>query len=406
MKKVLFLATLLCAVAPVISGAQDLECTFCGPKAQTKTQSNFNASYINHRHIVTLEKGNKMIVEMFNIKDYDVLNDVGGVLRSFREHLKPLADSLETVPSGHVRIDYSYSTAAAYRKIRIKKYTPDGDLFLTNEGEVARLKVEQDTVRILVEKKAYYAYEGVEYKNYRPVQLTLVLNNYTDIDGLIDNKATLQHFIDTMAKVATPKYKVWPQNYKTTINFHPYPNAPERFAGEYRFIFFDGILSDEYSHIAWVSKYVSPRTFGFVADIGTGLTGSKLTPMAEAGIEWRRRSQRGGDMLMIKTSVTPYFIFDKRPNGKIELYDNWFVTAEAGMLTREENNAYIFKRKTIGAGYLVKANGNYLTGTTLKAFMHFPLTNQFVICPEVIVTDNFHKIFPAVTLKGFLNRFN
>lgn len=385
--------------------AQDIECTFCAPQRQSRTQANFNATYINHRHIVTLERGNKMVVEMFNINDYDMLQDVKKLLSEFSSELQPLRDSLATHPSGHLRIDYAYSTAADFKKIRIKKYEPDGRMFLTNNNGVSYLKVEQDTIRILIEKAKNFKFNGIEYKNHQPVQLTLVLNNYTEVDSLIKNSATLQHFLDTMKQVATPKYKVYAHSYKTTINFHPYPDARERFSGKYRFIFFEGVLTDEYAPVAWVSKFVLPARFAFAADIGAGLIGSRIAPMAEAGFEYRFRKMRGGDYVTLaRIMVAPSFLFSQSPTGNIIVHDNWFLNVELGSMSRVENNDYAFTKTTVGIGYLVKPNGNYLTGTTMKAYLNFPIKNQFYICPEIIATNDFKTIFPAVTFKGFFNR--
>lgn len=404
MRYILFFSACMFFFAATMQ-AQEAECSFCRPRTGTKTQQNFNASFINHRHIVALEKGNKMVIEMFNIKDYDVLKDMKEIFTSFRETIAPLKDSLVTPPSGSLRIDYAYNTAAAYRKIRIKKYNNEGDLFIANGTDISPLKVEQDTIRILVQKKKSYTYKGVEYKNYLPVQVTLVLNNYTDVDSLIKTSADIQHFVDTMSLAATPKHKIYPADYKTTINYHPYPGAPERFSGKYRFIFYEGIVTDENVNLAWITKFVFPQTFAFMADIGAGLTGGKIATMAQAGVEYRWPKMRGGNYVtMMRASVTPYFLFDKSATGKLAVYDNWFVNLELGSVFREEGNDYLLNKETVGVGYLIKPNGGYLTGTTMKAFMNFPMKQQINICPEFIFTNNFRTIFPAVTIKGFFNR--
>ena len=386
--------------------AQDIECMFCHPQKKTKTEASFNATYVNHRHIVTLEKGNKMVIEMFNIKDYEVLDTALNILKQTRQALHTFKDSMQTTPSGHLRVDYSYATGTDYRKIRVKKYDSDGSVFLDKNGEISHLKVEQDTIRILIHKRASYTYEGTTYKNHRPVQLTFVLNNYTDIDSIITDYKSIQHFIDTMKSVATPKYKVNQYDYKTTINFHPYDGARERYSGKFRFIFYEGILTNEYSYLIWDTKFVFPRTIGVVAEVGAGLLGENLATMAELGLEYRFRRERGSDFVTITSlNAAPYFTYGKNAAGNITVFTHLFVNAELGSLAKQNDVEHMFTRSTIGIGYLAYSNSNYLPGTTMKAFFDFRLKSQFVICPEVIFTNNFKTVFPALTFKGFLNRY-
>ncbi len=402
-KTIAILVVLICITSGI--RAQDIECNFCHPQRRSKTEANFNATYINHRHIVTLDKGNKMVVEMFNIKDYDVLQNTAEVLKSCREALAPFKDSLETSPSGNVRIDYVYSTHAGYKKIRIRKHDADGNMFISKNGEISHLKVEQDTIRILIQKAATAIYKNDTFRNYRPIQLTLVLNNYTDLDALIENGREIQHIIDTMKTVATPKYKVNPYTYKTTINFHTSANARERYSGKFRFIFYDGILTDEYSNLVWKSKWVIPETFAFVPDIGAGLLGGKATTVADVALEYRFRTSRGSDYVkMTKLVASSYFTFDKNPAGNIRVLANLFVNAEVGSLAKQKDTEFLFKKSSAGIGYMVYSNSTYLPGTTMKLYLNFGLKDQFLIVPEVIFTNNFKTVFPAFTIRGFLNR--
>ena len=56
-----------------------------------------------------------------------------------------------------------------------------------------------------------------------PVQVTFVLNNYTDIDELLKEKGMLNEFVATLAKATLPKkYDPKIKDHPTSIEYHPY----------------------------------------------------------------------------------------------------------------------------------------------------------------------------------------
>src|ERR1044072_6509176 len=124
------------------------------PYGSSKTDVAFNMgkSRIHHRHIVSLEKENKMLVELSTIKSYDLLEKLDAILRDFAKDIAFYKDSLETLNTESIRIDYTTSASSTYSKIRFKTYQPDGNAFLNKKGETSKLKLEQDTIRIIVSK--------------------------------------------------------------------------------------------------------------------------------------------------------------------------------------------------------------------------------------------------------------
>ncbi|RYD54790.1 MAG: hypothetical protein EOP56_18235 [Sphingobacteriales bacterium] len=400
MKKILSLLVLLAgATGTVLS--QDSQCEGCPKSKPSKTTSSFDITNINHRHIVSLPKGNKMIVEMVYLEDYEMLQNINRTLTDFKNSLVPFHDSLDAGPSGTVRIDYLKSTTGNPNKIMIRRYSSNGDLFVENNGNISHLKIEQDTVNIKFEHIAKTMFGKASFHIPRPIQLKLILNNLNEIDSLI-KEDMLQHYIDTMSQVSQQSKLAKDLFYKTTILYYPGRSGKIQGMVGSRFMLYKGITSGEDAYMQWIHH---PKRIGAVVDVGAGLVRNTIAPVAEAGLEYRFSKKAMRDYIpMVRLSASCYFMFDKKADGNYQTNDNWFVNAEFGNIWVDDGKGQYFKKMTAGAGYLFKQRGTYFTGTTFKAFLNFPLGDQFVIAPEVIATNNFKGFFPGVTFKGFLFR--
>lgn len=400
MKKLLSLLVLLAGTTGTVL-SQDGYCDYCELPNQSATYKKFNSRYINHRHTVTLRKNNKIIVELVDIHDYDMLQDLGTVLQNFKTAMVPLRDSLDAGPSENIRVDY-VKKINGINTVRIKKYPGDESLFIDNNSDISHLKIEQDTVNILLEKFVRTEYKGRTYERTRPVQLKLVLNSLSDIDSIILQSSAIQPFLDTMEKVTLSSKNADDYYYQTTILYTPYVKPSEARFGQI-FSTYKGVLAPDAT--SWYPLTHYPSRIGAIVDIGAGLIRNTIAPVAEAGLEYRFSRIMMIDYIpILRASANCYFLFEKKADGSYQTNDNWFVNLEYGQLGMDRQHNYNFRKTTMGAGYLFRKNGSYFNGTTIKAFLSFSLGDQFVVVPEVIATDNFKKYFPGVTFKGFLFR--
>jgi len=400
MKRFILSLLVITSIQPKLF-AQESDCAICPMKFATKTESNFNATWVNNRHIVRLKKGEKMTIEMLNLHDYDLLGNMDSLLTSVKNELKVFKDSMQTSPSGNLRIDYVVATNKDFKKIRIQRFDAKGDIYVSKRGEISRLKLEQDTLRILIHK-----YQENLVRKYEPVQITLLLNNYSDIDQLISSNPELQHFIDTMYMVSSSKRKNANQySYKTSILFDPYIANPGKFSK--RFTMIEGsLIKNEYNYI----KGMEPA-WGINLYTGAGMVRNQFMPAADIGIEYRLPESRGGsDQTLLGIYGSPYLTFAQKAEGGYTTYTNWFINAEFGVTGNRrswqgEPNTFHFIRATIGLGYLVKPDNVIFSGTTMKAFINYTFKSSICVSPEIISTDNFHSVFPAFTIKYFINSF-
>lgn len=378
----------------------------------TKTDLTFNPCekcYIRIKDIV-LMKDERMTLELFRIEDYDLFKNMDSILMSLYKDVAFYKDSLEGNGTDNVRIDYVYNLKNNTRKIRFRKYAANGQSFVRQNNDVSKLKIEQDTIHIVLEntmpleQATYIKIKGSMGKQLLStfpysVQATFVLNNYTDIDRLIANKAEIRRIIDTLKEAKKPL-----QNKKGYIRavssvYRPYLSG---YTKEHwrpaivKYRQFTGIIKDE-SDYGGATDYLTVDM-----NVGVGLLRNTLAPTADLGLQIVRNRRKYDP----KTSNTyglyfqPIFLFEKNSSGNYITNTNGFVNVRFGEQTNEEGCKRPITR-AFGAGYLILNKGDYFKKNTFKVFMDLQLNKDIRISPELIITDNGKQVFPGLTLKVF-----
>lgn len=172
-------------------------------KNTTNSDKIFDLSpgYASRRFTIDLGKGNKMQIELSNMQDLNRFSNIDSVIRVFLTDMQPLQDSLgdELVSK---RIDYTTDSMGT-KKIRIRKFKPKGSTFVVRNGDVASLKLEQDTIHFLgtVSYTAKYSMRKA-FPAIRYYRLSFFLNNFTDLktymNGSLNKKVeTIQNQISS-----------------------------------------------------------------------------------------------------------------------------------------------------------------------------------------------------------------
>lgn len=370
MKKFILCAALT-ASALQASFAQEKE-----NEARSTAQNNFSVDpkSVHHRHWVYLPKNEKMLIEVS--AGYNDLLNLDSLLAITMRDIEFYKDSLRA--SGSVRIDYNFTTIQGISKMRFKKYTPDGDLFINNHKDIARLKIDQDTLCITIDRSSDLS--GAEKTV--ASQVTFYLNNYADINELLQNKGTLNHIIDTLYTAAQKKNHKLRSN--TSIVYKPF-NANVK-----------GIYQFRKSNILWDDEQDVMKGHGMLVingSVGAGLVQNTIAPMAELGIELNDHlAIFPKKSTLIRVSAMPYFFFQKGLGNNLIVNDNWFASLELGHQHKE-------KRRTVGIGYLFAEKGGYFQHTTMKLFATYTLSKHLALCPEIILTNNFKQVYPGVTIR-------
>ncbi len=374
----------------------------------TRTDRAFHVfkSKVNIRDYVYLKGYNKMMIELNNVDDYDKVKELRSMVAKFLSDMAFYKDSMEN-GSGNVRIDYALSEGSDRAQIRFKKYPQNGDVYIQKKGVVSRLKLEHDTVVLLVhmpEKKMTQLQRLDKEKNsmlaYRyAIGITFYLERYTDLERLYTDHPDLDKVIDTLKSTKDEGTIVQPAKHPSSTIYKPYGD----------FVSFKklrGLIPSDAEAFSWSAINPSDK-LTISLNMGVGLVRNTLVPTAEIGISiynmrqayYTRSFQSHEINTQATLSMSPYFFFSRGGDGKHYVADNWFANFSIGGAT--QFLGVTTPLMTAGVGYLLIPKGDIFKGTTMKAFLSVKLRHSVTICPEIISTNNFKQIFPGITLKIF-----
>lgn len=384
---------------------------------RSSTERNFDMPerFINIRDFVYLPDNGRMILELNNTEQYNELKNLDSVLKEFIRNIAFYKDSLEN-GSNQLRIDYTIDAAYSFSKIRFKKYTADGNVFMNNNGEVARLKLEQDTIRLyfrhnpVLPRKADNGNLWAKNYDYNHshagmFQVTFYVNNYTDLAKIAMDKTSLQHAIDTLAATRKKATQINPDKYPSTTVYNAYAiegasdnTLDNNKYGNLRYHQYSGIVKNEKACL-WEALHRSD-VIQFYGNVGVGLVRNTFAPVGDIGLEFVHSGKRLYDnkfhTYTLSLYSSAYFFFQQNAAGDYLAKDNWFVNATF----RNDNTDYFIN--SYGLGYLYARRGDYFKGTTIKAFFNVNLHKHGItLCPELIITNDFKQVIPGITLKVF-----
>lgn len=188
--------------------------------AHRETTFQIPPASIYHTHTIYLHDHEKMVIEMTDITDYTMLSDLDSVLRVALADAAFYKDSVTELQN--VRIDYDIKLGSDNTIMRFKKYNPDGDIYVKQNGKMSRMKIARDTFRIIF-RKPLHDHSSKMYLYDYPVQVTFLMNNYTNLYTLLQDKGMLQQTIDTLAKSTLPeRYSPRLSQHRTEVEYMPY----------------------------------------------------------------------------------------------------------------------------------------------------------------------------------------
>ncbi len=395
MKKILFTVLAIASATGHLLAQSDYVSAQAKYRSRSKAEQTFNAyeGLINIRDFVVLKEG-RLILELSDLNDYKDFHNMDSLLERFQKDITFYKDSLRSDPTGNMRIDYAMNTEYGFKKIRVKRYRPDGNMFLNNNGDISRLKFEQDTVRLVIQKfKPGLGNKKNPCMIPYSIQATFLLDNYYDVDKVIADHA-LRGIIDTLENRSRNKgTEKMIYSHPISILYNPYMTGKNIRVYKKTLMTSDNI---SYRH--------PKRKFDLDVYMGAGLVRNTLATMAEAGFRWNNRvgnRNNTQDRDFVRLSVAPYFFFGKNIKGEYTVSDNWFINACVGSVYGTNAETWLGPEASFGVGYLAVNNGGYFKGTTMKVFTNLQIRPKFTISPEVIATNNFKQFFPGFTVKVF-----
>lgn len=126
--------------------------------------------------------------------------------------------------------------------------------------------------------------------------------------------------------------------------------------------------------------------------IGAALVRNTISPSLNLGLSLEMKK------FQTRVSFSSYYFFERSPDKKFTLYDNYFVEGEFLFLNEIDlANHYVKHWTGGGIGYLIDGYGGYFPGTTLKVYF-IEKFRYFQIRSELYFTNDFKIIFPSLSI--------
>lgn len=296
--------------------------------------------YPTRRFTIDLGKGNKLQIELVNLDDLDRFTNMDSVIRIFLRDIEPLRDSLGDGTMSR-RIDY-FTDTLGLKKIRIQKIQPKGSSFVARDGDVALLKLEQDTLHILGSTSYVAKYTlRKAFTDTRYYRVSFFLNDIADLATFLGGNLGTK--IQALQNTTKPEWNTTAQKGKAFLKTDRSISAkqPAGFVGGGDFLNFR-ISVDIQNY----KQYFVPSF-----SLGAGLILS--TP------HFKR------DIIL---SWDPHFFFAKDSQDKLKTFRNDFLTLTwgQGLVKDNEPRKESHLLFIMSLGYLIKREGEYFDKNTFR----------------------------------------
>jgi hypothetical protein len=331
MKKNTYLLMILTGITGMLRAQEIL------PAANEDRIFNLTASEINRRFLIALDKGDKMQVELTDMKDLVRVGNIDSLLKVFLKDLAPLSDSLSDDLSVK-RIDYVMEPPAA-KKIRIRQSRPAGASYLVQQHDVVALKLEQDTVNIIgivpvPGKKVVHRF-----------RISFFVNHLKDLSAYADGRLHAR-----LVSLRENVHSNWVKDEKGMMHIRKDYSISSRLPGGFMGTHGDYLVFNPSVSIQNYKNYFVP-SFSLGATVMASSLAGNGRKVHEIGAYWE-----------------PGFFFGKDSNGKLKTYRNDFVTLVYGVgpARKEEGKKEPYLQYVFSAGYLVHRSGDYLEKHTFR----------------------------------------
>jgi len=375
--------TMMLAVACIQARvcAQDLGNTPKEP-SETRTEQIFGskADYLNHKFIIHLTNENRVIVQLNSMKDLPAVINLDSLFTDVLKNLEPLKDSLQNELNTK-RIDYIIDTNGS-KKIRIINFPATGSTYAVKGGDIALLKIEQDTVRVKGFMKSFaksyvFPYKLVREQKYWEV--TFLVNNILEIAAAYLN-GTLTN---TMKKISdeyiskTKWTRAKDKNLNFTANYYPYDKEKPG----------KSVYTGTHPAITLILSYrlgleTVRNTFGGSFSEGISVNIKK------------------GNTVKLYTAYWDVLLLPDRDNiGKWRANGYGFITLQWSSINPKPllpDNRYnkLTYENTTSISYLIRGNGNYFDENTFKFGFPGVRYKTLYLYPQLI----FNK-YPSISFK-------
>lgn len=331
---------------------------------------------ISRKFYIRLDKGNKLTIEVTDLSDLQRIANMDSLLTLFKKDMVPLKDSFYDQLTSK-RVDF-FTDATGRKKIRFQQFQPDGSSFLLNNGEIASLKIAQDTVNIIgVITDPPKPEDHINLTHPRYYHLTFYLNNIGELtdymNGVLNEK---------IASIRDNISGKWPTVLGT--GFH-YIKKDNSIYADHPKGFTDAGMGDYMEGTAAVNiqNYKNYFVPSFSIGVQVTYTNRDRNYKWVPGLFWE-----------------PHFFFAQGDDGKLHTYRNDFLTLTYGQGgTKDHNPRKDFSFSSVfSLGYLINREGDFMEKNTFRLGAGKLKLTKTTIEPSIYFNDFFKGVTPCIRI--------
>jgi len=359
MKKFLASMLILMSITGTVCAQHDIRYGF--------HPSGISNDNLERRFWIDMGKGNRLCLELEDVQDMVYFTNIDSLLMVFIADMKPFNDSFSDPLSWHL-IDYVID-AGGKKKVRLQSFRPQAASFLLDQAEPASLRLEQDTIQIVLE---YPSATGRRHDGIRQDRLSLYLNDYHQLSNYITGGLNEKmRWLKKNIKSYWVREKDHWRAEKDPLITAPHP------AG---YMARDFLASEIQLDMGNYKSYFAP-SFA----LGVGFHFNRSESVRNFVFTWQ-----------------PVFTFQTNAQGHLQTYRNEFLNVG---ISRDWKDGpaphFVNLNPSITFGWLVRRDGDLFDKNTFRLFLgHTKLTrNNLILQPGMYFHDFFKGVTPAINLQ-------
>ena len=351
--------------------------------AQTKTSNKSDKAFevpgniiMVRRFYIHLGKENKLKIELTDLSDLQRIANMDSLLQVFKEDMASLKDSFLN-PVTSKKVDY-IRDAKGRKKIRLQQFQPEGTSFLLDNGELALLRTEQDTVNIIgVITDPPKAKDDISKTNPRYYHLTFYLNSIEELAGYMNG--SLNEKIKTIQDNISGK---WPTVLGTGYHYIKkdksiFADHPKGFTQAGSGDFIAGMV------------YVNAQNYKIF-----------FVPSFSLGVELTITNRERNFKWVPGLFWEPHFLFAKDNEGKLRTYRNDFLTltyGQGGTTDHDPHKDFSFSA-VFSLGYLIRREAELIDKNTFRLGAGKLKLSKTTIEPSMYFNNFFKGVTPCIRI--------
>jgi hypothetical protein len=327
-----------------------------------------SAEHFESRFFIALGKGNHLRLELEDRNDLEKFANIDSLLMVFLADMKPFDDSLSDPLSWHL-LDYVVD-AAGKKRVRMQSFHPAASSFLLDQAEPTAIRLEQDTIQIVLE---YAATSGRRHDGIRHDCLTLYMNNYHEIANYITGG--LNEKIRWLEKNVNG---YWVRD-KDLYHAEKDPSISSTLPAGYIHVSNDQLYSVIQVNVGNYKNYFAPSF-----SLGLGLS-----------------FKRGESTRKFMALWQPLFLFGTNDQGHMQTYRNEFIIINIFRdWTKSRQPTYINFDPSVSFGFMVRRDGDFFQKNSyFFGIGHVNLLRHVIeLQPGMYFHDLFKEVTPSIKL--------